>query len=75
VADPRNRRPGFFQIEEMAPAEPILRPVERGQMPLQEMILDELGLVLAFYRHEHADDVAQQVAAALWDTVQEEGLR
>ena len=41
---------------------------------LQEVMLDEFRLVLALDWHEHSNDVAEQMAAALRHAVQEQGL-
>jgi hypothetical protein len=58
----------------MTPTQAVPGAVEGGKVLLKEMILDELCLVLIFDRHKHADDISEQVAAALGYAVQEQGL-
>jgi hypothetical protein len=38
----------------------------------QELVLDELRSILLLHRHKHPNDVAEQVAAGLRNTVQKE---
>jgi hypothetical protein len=47
---------------------------EGSEVPLDDLRLDELGGVMLLDRHEHADDVAKQMAAGLWHAVEEQGL-
>src|SRR3546814_2221430 len=58
----------------MPPAEQRTRRIERAAMLLQIGPLDEIAAILLVDRHEHVDDVAQQVAAAFRNAVQEHRL-
>src|SRR3546814_16580732 len=60
--------------EQMPPAEHRTRRIERAAMLLQIGPLDEIAAILLVDRHEHADDVAQQEAAAFRHAVQEHRL-
>src|SRR3546814_19606611 len=60
--------------EEMTPAEHRARGIEGDAMLLQIGPLDEIAAILLFDRHEHADDVAQQMTAAFRNAVQEHRL-
>jgi hypothetical protein len=41
---------------------------------LDDLRLDELGRVMLLDRHEHPGDVTQEMAAALGNAVEEQGL-
>jgi len=60
--------------EEVAEAHVAASRIEGGEVLSQIRPLDELLSVLLLDRHEHPQDVAQQVAAALRDAVEEQGL-
>ena len=57
--------------EQVTVAEAGCGRIERDEMLLQVAPLDELRPVLLIDRHEHPQDVLEQVAAALGDAVEE----
>ena len=72
LAHPRQLDRRGIAEEQVPEAHKISRRIERVEMLLQVGPLNELAAILLIDRHEHAQDVLEQVAATLGQAVEEQ---
>ena len=74
VANPLQGDGGTVREQQVTPAQHRLGPGKGAQVLVQHRDLDKAPVVLLLHRHEHPDDISEEMGPALWDAVQKHGL-